>query len=232
MGGRGYPSAPGPPGHAPDDSDEGGEHDRVVARVDPGERGQVGGDGPGSHARRRLGPGVDDREAGLEGERGQQRPHVGVAGVGHRQGDAPHPSGGGDGLLGHHPPSRSDRLAHAAQHHRRLHHVHQEKPAERQVHRLGQSQVLARLGDGEDLAERRRRGRRLVTGAGVAVHGVDASVVAHDLRQRHRHVPAPGAHVDAAPPGADAQPLERGGQRPPVDVVAQGVGHRARRYRL
>ena len=72
----------------------------------------------------------------------------------------------------------------------------------------------------------------LVPGARIAVDGVDASVVPDDLGEGHRHVAAAGADVDAPPPGRDGEAFERRGQRAPIDVVAQGVRHEPRRYRL
>jgi hypothetical protein len=45
--------------------------------------------------------------------------------------------------------------------------------------------------------------------------------VADDLRQRHGDVAAARADVDATPAFAQAEAVERGGQRPPVDVVAE-----------
>ena len=97
----------------------------------------------------------------------------------------------------------------------------EQESAEGQVDRLGQQEVLAGLGDGEHLAEGGGRRGDLVAGARVAVDRVHAAVVADDLGQGHRHVPTTGAHVDAAPSGADAESLECSGQRPPVDVVTQ-----------
>ena len=110
--------------------------------------------------------------------------------------------------------------------------MHEQEAAEGQVDRFGQEQVLAGLGDGEHLAERGRRRGDLVTGARIAVDGVDASFVAHDLGEGHRHVPTTGADVDAAPPRRHGETLEGRGQGAPIDVVAQGVRHGPRRYWL
>ena len=55
----------------------------------------------------------------------------------------------------------------------------------------------------------------------IAVHGVDAPVAPDHLGQGHRDVAAAGADVEAAPAGTQAEPVQRGDQRPPVDVVAQ-----------
>ena len=57
--------------------------------------------------------------------------------------------------------------------------------------------------------------------ARVAVDRVDATIAADDLGQGDADVASARADVDAGPPLAQSQPVERGGQRPPVDVVAQ-----------
>ncbi len=67
-----------PAGH---DGHQGGQHDRVVARVDLGERGQVVRHRPRPDPGRRLGPGVDQLEAGVANQRRQQRADVGMPGV-------------------------------------------------------------------------------------------------------------------------------------------------------
>ena len=106
--------------------------------------------------------------------------------------------------------------------------MEQEEAAEGEVDRLGEDQVLAGLGDGQHLAVRGGRLGHQVPGAGVAVDGVDPPVAADHLGQGHRDVAPAGAHIDAPPTRADAQPLQGGGQRPAVDVVAQTLerGHR------
>ncbi len=78
---------------APDHGDKGRKHDGIVAGGDPGQIGEVVRDRPGAHARRRLGPGVDDVEAGMEHERRQECPDVGMEGVGHGQRKSAHPAG-------------------------------------------------------------------------------------------------------------------------------------------
>ena len=126
-----------------------------------------------------------------------------------------------------HPPG-SDGAGHPPEHHGRIDHVEQEEPAEGQVDRLGQTEVLAGLGDGQHLAVGGRGRGHLVAGRGVAVHGVDPAVATDDLGQGDRDVAPAGADVDARPARADPQPVERGGERPPVDVVAQAAQfHRA-----
>ena len=121
-------------------------------------------------------------------------------------------------------PAGSDGGGHAPQHdHGGVDHVQEEEPAEGQVDRLGQAQVLAGLGDGQHLAVGGRRRGHLVPGGRVGVDGVDAAVVADDLGQGDRHVAPAGADVDAGPARADPQPVEGGGQGPPVDVVPQAA---------
>ncbi len=70
---------------APDDSDQRWEHHGVVLGVDSGQRLEVAGHRPLAHARRRLGPGVDDVEAGVADQGGEEGADVGVAGIGHGQ---------------------------------------------------------------------------------------------------------------------------------------------------
>jgi len=129
------------------------------------------------------------------------------------------------GFLGHHPPAGPHGLFHPGQDDGRLDDMHEQEPTECQVDRLGQQKVFTRLGDGQDLAEGRRRRSGLVACGRVAVDGVDTSVAAHDLGQSHRDVASAGADVDASPPRADPQALEGGGEGAAVDVVTQGVGH-------
>ncbi len=118
------------------------------------------------------------------------------------------------------PPGRT-AAAIRAQDHRRVDHVQQQEAAERQVDRLGQAQVLAGLGDGQHLAVGGGGRGHLVPGRRVGVDGVDPAVVADDLGQGDRHVAPAGAHVDTGPARSDPQPVEGGGERSPVDVVAQ-----------
>jgi hypothetical protein len=106
--------------------------------------------------------------------------------------------------------------------------MHEQEPTEGQVDRFGQEEVFSGLGDGDHLAEGGRRRGGNVPGGRVAVDGIDASVASHDLSQRHRNVASTGADVDAAPPGADAQAFEGGGDRAPVDIVTKGMGHWAK----
>ena len=56
------------------------------------------------------------------------------------------------------PPGRTAR-GHPGQHHGRIDHVQEQEPAEGQVDRLGQPEVLAGLGDGQHLAVGRRAPR-------------------------------------------------------------------------
>ena len=114
-----------------------------------------------------------------------------------------------------------DHGGHAPDHHGGVVDVEQQEAAEGQVDLFGQDQVLARLGQGDHLGVGGRRARHLVAGQGVAVHGVDPSLAPDHFGQGHRDVPASGAHVEAAPARAQAEPVQGGGQRPAVDVVAQ-----------
>ena len=101
--------------------------------------------------------------------------------------------------------------------------MQEEEAAEGEVDRLGQREVLARLGQRDDLRMRRRSRSpgHFVPGQRVAVDCVDAPVAADHLGQRDRYVSAAGTDVGAAPAEADAEALQRGGQWPPVDVVAE-----------
>ena len=125
------------------------------------------------------------------------------------------------GLLGDDPAAAAYGAGHHAHHGERLEHVEQQEAAERQVDLLGQGEVLAGLGERDDLCVRRRGPCDLVAGEWVAVDRVDATVTADHLGQRHRDVAATRADVDAAPTGAEPQALQRRGQRAAVDVVAQ-----------
>src|SRR5439155_19034867 len=60
----------------------------------------------------------------------------------------------------------------------------------------------------------------------IAVDGVDASVATDNLGQGHADVTSAGADVDTAPAFPQAEPVERGGKGPAVDVVAQAELHR------
>jgi hypothetical protein len=171
----------------------------------------------------RLRPGVDHLESAVPGQGRQQGANVGMAGAGHGQRQPGDPPGRGDRLLCDDPPSRASRAGHAAQHGRCVVDVQQQEAAEGEVHRLGQSQVLCRLGDGDDLGGGRRR---RCTGGDVArrrvaVDRVDPPVAPHHLGEGDTHVPTAGAHVGTAPSLGQAEAVEGGGQRPPIDVVAQ-----------
>ncbi len=109
---------------------------------------------------------------------------------------------------------------HGADDHDRVEHVHQEEAAERQVHLLGQRQVLAGLGEGDHLGVGRRGAGDLVARQRVAVHRVHTAVPADHLGQRDRHVTTTRADVDTAPAGTEAESLEGGGQWSAVHVVA------------
>jgi hypothetical protein len=99
--------------------------------------------------------------------------------------------------------------------------VQQEEAAEGQVDLFGKTEVLPGLGDGHHLAVGCRRLGHLVPGHRVAVHGIDPPALAHDLGQGHRHVATTGPDIGAGPSGSDSQSFQRGGERPPVDVVSQ-----------
>jgi hypothetical protein len=101
--------------------------------------------------------------------------------------------------------------------------VHQQETAVCEVHALRQCQVLAGLGDGDDLgASGAGRGcGHLVACAGIAVDGIDASFASHELREGNRDVAGTGTDVHASPSWREAQALEGGCQRSPVKVVAQ-----------
>ena len=120
------------------------------------------------------------------------------------------------------PPGRT-AAAMRREHDGGIDHVEQQEAAEGQVDRLGQPQVLAGLGDGQHLAVGGRGRGHLVAGRRVGVDGVDPPVASDDLGQGHRNVAPAGPDVDARPARADAQPVEGGGQRPPVDVVPQAA---------
>src|ERR1039457_1908766 len=92
--------------------DQGRQDDRGVPGVDPGERLQVRAHGARSHPGRCLGPRVDQFEAGVAGQRGEDGADVGVARVGHVHWRAVDPAGRGDGLLCHYPPVVSHRVGH------------------------------------------------------------------------------------------------------------------------
>ena len=117
-------------------------------------------------------------------------------------------------------PPGADGCGHAGEDGRRVEHVQQEEATEGEVDRLGQTQVLTGLGDGQHLAVRRCRLGHLVTGQRVAVDGVDPSLPPDDLGQGHRHVAAAGPHVGTDPARADAEAVEGSGQGSAVDVVA------------
>ena len=153
--------------------------------------------------------------------------------VRHRQGLAAHPARRRDGLLGHHPATGPGRPPHAPQHDDGVIDVHEEEPAEGQVHGLGQQQVLAGLGDGDHLGVGRRGGGGRVARSGIAVDRVHPAVATHDLGQGHAHVPAAGAHVHATPSLAEPQPVQGRGQGSPVDVVAEAqLDHGPGRFRI
>ena len=78
--------------------------------------------------------------------------------------------------------------------------MHQQEPAERQVHRLWQRELLGRLGEDDRLARAclRRGGGNLVAPGRVAIDGEDPAVPAHQARQGHAHVTAASADVKKA----------------------------------
>ncbi len=212
------------PGPAGDHRDQGREDDRVVARVHPGEGGEVVGHRAGAGAGLGLGPGVDHLQPGGPGQRGKVGTYVGVAGVGHGEGPAADPAGGGDGFLGHDPSPGADGAAHPPEHDRRVVDVHEDEPAEGEIDRFGEEEILGRLGDGEDLALAGGGGGGggRVAGPGIAVDGVHPSVPADDLGQGDAHVAPAGAHVGAQPTLAEAEAVEGGHQGTAVDVAAEG----------
>ena len=106
-------------------------------------------------------------------------------------------------------------------------HVHEKEAAEGEVDLLGQDQVLAGLGQGDDLGMGGGGMGHLVAGPRVAVDGVDTPVLPDHFGQGHRHVAPTGADVDATPAFGQAEAAERGGQRAPVHVVAQALASRS-----
>ena len=138
-------------------------------------------------------------------------------------------------LLGDDPAAGPDRGSHAAQDGNGGVHVQEHEAAERQVERLGQGQLLGRLGQRHDLGlgGRRGRGRHLVSPGRVGVDGVHPAVPADHAGQRHGDVAAAGSDVRALPPLPQAEPVQGRHQRSAVDVVAQfEFDHGWRRYGL
>ena len=101
--------------------------------------------------------------------------------------------------------------------------MQQQEAAERQVHRLGQGQVLAGLGQRNDLCVRGGGPCHLVAGERVAVDRVDATVLTDHFGQGHRDVAPTRSDVDTAPARTEPEALQRRGQRAAVDVVAQSL---------
>jgi hypothetical protein len=99
--------------------------------------------------------------------------------------------------------------------------MEEQEAAERQVHLFGEDQVFPGLRERNDLGVGRGRPGHLVAGQGVAVHGVDASLVANHFGQGNRHVSTPRANVEATPARPQAEAFERRGQWPSIDVVAE-----------
>ena len=200
---------------------KGGRTIGVFPGVDPRERLQVARDRARADAGGRLGPGVDHLEPGVAHEPREERADVGMAGVGHGQRRSRDPPGRRDGLLGDDPPAGADRVCHHAHDGDGLEHVEQQETAEREVDLLGQRQILTGLRECDHLRVRGRGSCDLVAGERVAVDGVHTAVAADHLGQGHRHVAPASADVDAAPAGAETQPLERRGQWAAVDVITQ-----------
>src|ERR1019366_5808813 len=100
-----------------------------------------------------------------------------------------------DRLLRDHPPVGFDRVGHAPEDDGRVEHVEQQEPAEGEVDRLGQHEVLAGLGDRDDLAWRGGGPGHLVTGERVGVDRIDPARVPDHLSQCDRDVPAAHSQV-------------------------------------
>ncbi len=134
-----------------DHRDQRREDDGVVAGSHLGQRFEVVGHWPRPRPGRRLGPSVDDVEPGIADQRRKERAHIGMAGIGHRERMPVDPSRRRDRLLGHHPAAGPHRAGHAHQDGERVDDVEQDEPAEREIDRLGQREVFARLGERQHL---------------------------------------------------------------------------------
>ena len=155
---------------------------------------------------------------------GSERADVGVAGVGHGQGRPADPAGRRDRLLRHDP---------AAGPHGRRHHAHDGHAGSSTCNKRKRQKARSTSSGRERSSPAWVRAITCACAAGgachlvarrrVAVDGVDPAVPADHLGQRHRDVATAGADVDTAPTGAEAQARQRGGQRPPVDVVPQAL---------
>ena len=193
---------------AADDRHEGRQDDRVVLRVNAGERLQV----LGHRARHRRRPVPPPRRRPPRARRRARAPGAARRrrDGGRRAWRAASPSMRPAEVMGScattQPPGRTARRHHA-HHVDRLEHVEQQEAAEGEVDLLGQREVLAGLGQRDHLRVRGRGARHLVAGQRVAVDGVDAPVAADHLGQGHRDVAAAGADVGAPPPRLEAQPL-------------------------
>lgn len=206
-----------------DDGHERRQHDRVVPRVDAGESLEVGGDRAGAGAGGRLRPGVAHAEAGVPHERRQEGTDVRMPCPGHRHLQPADPTCRRDRLLRHKDAISAEDARHAAERPQRIADVHQEEPAVDEVDRFGEDEILDRLSDSHHLCPTGGGGRLGggVTGNGIGIDCIDASRLAHQVRQRHGDVTGAGADVSASPASPEAEALERCSERPAIDVVAQ-----------
>jgi hypothetical protein len=191
--------------------------------VHPREALEVVGEGSLADAGRRLGPGVDDFEAGVAHEARQERADVGVGRVRHPERDAVDAARGRDGLLREEDASRLEGAGHPDDDRRGVVDVEEEEPAEDEPDRLGQEEVLCGLGQRHDLGLagcRRGLGDR-VPGGGVVIDGVDAPRAPGEAREGHAHVARARPDIGAPPPLADPEPFQRRGERPAVDIIAE-----------
>ena len=181
-------------GDASEHGHERGEHDGVVAGIDVGQRAQVLGHRPGPDAGGRFRPGVDDVEPGVADESRAAGPRCRDAA--RRAWTTPrHPTRPAE-VIGSwattHPPGRTawrmrrSTTAGSTTCMRRKRQNARSTASGRSRSSpawvTASTWLNAAAADGD-----------VVPGAWIAVDGVDASFVAHDLGERHRHVPAAGA---------------------------------------
>jgi hypothetical protein len=144
-----------------------------------------------------------------------------VAGIGHRHRVAVDSAGRGNRFLGHDPRTGLDHGGHASHHDGGVEDMEQQETAEGQIDLFGEDQVLSGLGQGDDLGVGGRTVGDLVARERIAVHGVDAAVAPDHFGQCHRDVAPSGADVETAPTRPQPEPVQRGDQRPAIDVVTQ-----------
>ena len=212
-------------GAAADDGDQRREDDGVVTRVDPGQRGQVGG----HRDRVRPRPAPPPRRRRPRARRRARAP----AGARRRRGGGRRASTGGlppirpADVIGScattQPPGRT-AVAICA------------RPRPDRARAAGGSgrtpgrpvrggEVLAGLGEREHLTVGRRGPGGLVPGERIAVHRVDPPVPPDDLGQGDGDVATAGAHVDTSPSRPEPEAIQRRGQGAAVDVVAEPIIH-------